>query len=159
MMQYRSGPNSIRGHDTLGQVYAAARTLNISRLSPGGYAAPGSKPKLDPKINHHSSQEPCRQEALPGVYLVLAIRLARRGVLVRRGAQEGRQAPHTRAPTPAQRLRRGAERRLLLPPSRIARGGHGPLGRLRSPWDASPSGASATKQSSCNKHRSLRASP
>lgn len=158
MMQYRPSPNSIRGHDALGQVYAAARTLNISRLSPGGYAAPGSKPKLGPKINHHSSQEPCSQEALPGVYLVLAIRLARRGVLVRRGAQEGRQTPHARAPAPAQRPHREAERR-PPPPSRITRGGRKPSVRLRPPWDASPSGAPATKRSSCNKRRSLRASP
>lgn len=45
------------------------------------------------------------------------------------------------------------------PPSRIARGGCGPPDRLRPPWNASPSGASAMKQSSCNKRRSLRASP
>ena len=45
------------------------------------------------------------------------------------------------------------------PLPRIARGGCGPSVRLRPPWNASPSGASAMKQSSCNKRRSLRASP
>lgn len=44
-------------------------------------------------------------------------------------------------------------------PSRATLCVRGPLGRLRPPWDASPSGAPATKQSSCNKLRSLRASP
>lgn len=47
----------------------------------------------------------------------------------------------------------------LPPPSRIARGGCGPSGRLRPPWNASPSGTPATRQSSCNRRRSLRASP
>lgn len=45
------------------------------------------------------------------------------------------------------------------PPPRIARGGRELPGCLRPPRDASPSGALATKQSSCNKRQSLRASP